>query len=96
VVGISDYGERSPRCREGAEWRAARCPLISFTHNPDIFPQIPTGLDLTLAGREPLEKGLRYGSVLAALALSQKGDMITTSSAGVEALLDSEAGGIRR
>ena len=43
-----------------------------------------------------LEKGLRYGTVLAALALSQKGDMVTTSAAEVTTLLETGSGGIRR
>ena len=43
-----------------------------------------------------VEKGLRYGSVLAALALSQKGDMLRTSITEVEMLLEKGTGGIRR
>lgn len=77
----------------------------SLYHQPALPVQIidPVGAGDALAAGvlhgwldRSLEKGLLYGSVLAALALSQKGDMVTTSVDEIEALLDSEAGGIRR
>ena len=43
-----------------------------------------------------LEQGLRIGAVLAALALTQKGDMIMTTPAEVKSLLKEGPGGIRR
>ena len=43
-----------------------------------------------------LEQGLRIGAVLAALALTQKGDMITTTPAEINSLLEEGPGGIRR
>ena len=43
-----------------------------------------------------LEQGLRIGAVLAALALTQKGDMITTTRAEINSLLEEGPGGIRR
>ena len=43
-----------------------------------------------------LEHGLLIGAVLAALALTQKGDMITTTPAEVNSLLEGEPGGIKR
>ncbi len=43
-----------------------------------------------------LEQGLRIGAVLAALALTQKGDMITTTTAEVNSLLEDGPGRIRR
>ena len=43
-----------------------------------------------------LEQGLRIGAVLAALALTQKGDMITTTPAEINSLLEDKPGGIRR
>ena len=42
------------------------------------------------------ERGLRYGVALAALALSQLGDMVATTTQEVEALLVSAGGGIHR
>ena len=41
-------------------------------------------------------RGLAYGNVMAALALTQHGDMVTTSAAELEALVDSEDSSIAR
>ena len=41
-------------------------------------------------------KGLRYGQVMAALAMSQHGDLVITTQDEIEALLDNDVGGIAR
>ena len=46
--------------------------------------------------RGDLERGLRTGAVLAALALTQEGDMIRTTPGEVDLLLEDKPGGIRR
>ena len=43
-----------------------------------------------------LEQGLRYGAVLAALVLSQHGDMLITTAEEMLSLLESEGGGVNR
>lgn len=51
-------------------------------------------IDGWLAG--DLAQGLRYGTAMAALALSQHGDMLVTSRAEVESLLGGQGGGLLR
>lgn len=50
VVGVSDYWEGPydiPRALAGVTDDA---PVILFTHNPDLFPEVPPRVTLTLAG----------------------------------------------
>ena len=50
LAGISDYWE-GPHDYESALASVPRgAPLIAFTHNPDLFVELPPSIDLTLAG----------------------------------------------
>jgi predicted MPP superfamily phosphohydrolase len=50
LVGVSDYWT-GPRDIQGALARVTDGdPVLLFTHNPDIFPRIPSRVSLTLAG----------------------------------------------
>jgi len=54
LVGIGDMWEGSPNIASALA-KVPRmvngdAPIIAFTHNPDIFPSIPSGVSLTIAG----------------------------------------------
>jgi hypothetical protein len=50
LAGIGDFWEGHPQV--GATFSTIRddAPVIALTHNPDIFPQIPSRASLTIAG----------------------------------------------
>jgi predicted MPP superfamily phosphohydrolase len=50
VAGISDYWEGAHDVDRALAGVADKAPVIAFTHNPDIFPDIPEGVLLTVAG----------------------------------------------
>jgi predicted MPP superfamily phosphohydrolase len=50
LVGLSDAWTRPQRIAQTLAKVPAGKPLIALTHNPDIFPKIPAGVALTLAG----------------------------------------------
>jgi predicted MPP superfamily phosphohydrolase len=51
LVGISDYWTRAHDVSAAlANVSDSELPVIAFTHNPDIFPEIPSRVTLTIAG----------------------------------------------
>lgn len=50
VVGIADLWTRKPDIEGSLRQVAGDDPIIVITHNPDIFPDIPRRVSLTLAG----------------------------------------------
>lgn len=50
LVGISDYWTAPHDVRKALARVPNGRPAIAFTHNPDVFPQIPSRVSLTLAG----------------------------------------------
>ena len=50
LVGLADLWTRPQSIGETIANVPANEPLIALTHNPDIFPQLPTGVSLLLAG----------------------------------------------
>ena len=50
LVGISDYWEGDHDVEGALSKVPPDSPVIAFTHNPDIFPEMPVRVDLTLAG----------------------------------------------
>jgi predicted MPP superfamily phosphohydrolase len=50
LVGIGDLWESKPDVARILEGLPQGVASIAFTHNPDVFPQIPSRVDLTLAG----------------------------------------------
>ena len=50
LVGLSDLWTRPQLVTETLANVPADAPLIALTHNPDIFPQLPPGVSLLLAG----------------------------------------------
>jgi predicted MPP superfamily phosphohydrolase len=50
LVGLSDAWTRPQHIKETVAKIPPGKPIIALTHNPDIFPEIPPGVSLTLAG----------------------------------------------
>ena len=50
LVGLADLWTRPQRVEETIASVPADAPLIAITHNPDIFPRLPPGVSLLLAG----------------------------------------------
>jgi predicted MPP superfamily phosphohydrolase len=50
LVGLADLWTRPQRIGDTIANVPAGEPLIAITHNPDIFPQLPQGVSLLLAG----------------------------------------------
>jgi predicted MPP superfamily phosphohydrolase len=50
LVGISDFEEGAHDLKTALEGVPASAPVVAFTHNPDVFPQIPPSVLLTIAG----------------------------------------------
>ena len=50
LVGLSDFWE-GPRDYNAALSEVPRgAPVVAFTHNPDLFPQLPDNVNVTFAG----------------------------------------------
>ena len=50
LVGLADLWTRPQRIGDAIANVPAGVPLIALTHNPDIFPELPQGVSLLLAG----------------------------------------------
>jgi predicted MPP superfamily phosphohydrolase len=50
LSGISDLWEGAHDINKALEKVPANATVVAFTHNPDIFPQIPSRVALTIAG----------------------------------------------
>jgi uncharacterized protein len=50
IAGIGDMWTRRANIRRALEAVPADAPVIAITHNPDLFPQMPARVLLTLAG----------------------------------------------
>jgi predicted MPP superfamily phosphohydrolase len=50
IVGIGDYWETAHDVEAALGMVADDAPVIAFTHNPDLFPEIPARVNLTIAG----------------------------------------------
>ncbi len=50
LAGISDYTENAHDIKKALSAVNDNRPVIAFTHTPDIFPEIPARIALTLAG----------------------------------------------
>ncbi len=50
LVGVSDYWEGAHDVARAMSGVTDSAAVIAFTHNPDIFPSIPSRVCLTLAG----------------------------------------------
>lgn len=50
LVGISDYWEGPHDVAKALASVSAAVPTLVFTHNPDVFPEIPAQVMLTIAG----------------------------------------------
>ena len=50
LVGISDYNEGAHDVQKALENIPNDAPRIALTHSPDIFPELPNTLPLTIAG----------------------------------------------
>ena len=50
LVGISDYLEGAHDVPLALSGIPDEAPVLAFTHNPDIFPEVPSRVALTVAG----------------------------------------------
>jgi uncharacterized protein len=50
LVGISDYWEGAHDLKKAFKDVPDAAAMIAFTHNPDVFPELPSGVALTIAG----------------------------------------------
>ncbi|WP_444897464.1 metallophosphoesterase [Microbulbifer sp. SSSA005] len=50
LVGISDFWEGPHDVKKAMQWIDEGETILAFTHNPDIFPELPAELSLTIAG----------------------------------------------
>ncbi len=50
LVGLADLWTRHPDIAAGLRQVDEANPVILLTHNPDIFPDVPSRVSLTLAG----------------------------------------------
>jgi predicted MPP superfamily phosphohydrolase len=50
LIGLGDLWEGSPDIAKALAKVTDDAPVIALTHNPDIFPQIPARVALTIAG----------------------------------------------
>ena len=84
IAGISDYTEGPHDVRRTLGQVSDGAPVLAITHNPDVFPEIPARVSLTLAGHThggqvalPLVGALvvpsRYGNRYAAGPIVESG-----------------------
>jgi uncharacterized protein len=50
LVGLSDFWEGARDLEKALGNVPESAPVIAFTHNPDIFPEVPSRVSLTIAG----------------------------------------------
>lgn len=50
LAGISDFTERSHDIDAALSVVPQDAPVLAFTHNPDLFPDVPRRVNLTIAG----------------------------------------------
>lgn len=50
LAGLADFWERAPDVPKVLGTVSDAAPVIALTHNPDVFPELPSSLALTLAG----------------------------------------------
>lgn len=96
IAGVEDKMTASPNIYEALE--NTKSPTILLTHTPDIFPKVPSDVNLTLAGhthggqvRLPLLGALivpsDYGNKYSSGLIEEKGKkMIVTNGIGVSIL----------
>ncbi len=50
LAGFADLWEGNPKIEDTLKQVTDNAPVIAFTHNPDLFPAIPSRVALTIAG----------------------------------------------
>ncbi len=50
IAGVADYWTGHPSIDDALAGVGVGDPVLLFTHNPDLFPEIPSSVSLTLAG----------------------------------------------
>ena len=50
VTGLADAGSRAPDLVAALAAVPERAPVLLLSHNPDVFPEVPEGVSLTLSG----------------------------------------------
>ncbi len=50
IIGLADLWTRDPDIKGSLEKISDQQPIVLLTHSPDIFPEIPSRISLTLAG----------------------------------------------
>jgi uncharacterized protein len=86
LAGVSDYWTRSHDVAAALAGITDAAPIILFTHNPDLFPEVPDRVALTLAGHT---HGVRYVSRSSARSSCRR-----VSVSGLPRVTSSKADGI--
>ena len=50
LVGVSDFWEGAHDVNQALSEVTDSSPVVVFTHNPDVFPEVPARVNLTIAG----------------------------------------------
>jgi len=50
IAGVADYWTGHPSIKDALDGVGEDEPVLLFTHNPDLFPEVPAEVSLTLAG----------------------------------------------
>ena len=50
LAGVGDYWEAPHRVHKALFGIDDAAPVVAFTHNPDVFPEVPPRVNLTIAG----------------------------------------------
>jgi predicted MPP superfamily phosphohydrolase len=50
VAGVADAGKREPDLDAALAAPPADAPVVLLSHNPDVFPEVPERVSLTISG----------------------------------------------
>ncbi len=92
VVSLSEDGMIA---RDGGDFHHVPAKRVNIVDRIGAGDAMVAGV-LHGALQGDFAKGLRYGQVMAALAMSQHGDLVVTTQDEIDVLLDNDAGGIAR
>lgn len=91
IAGVSDYIETVPDVTAALQSRPAGAPVLFVSHVPDIFPELPSDVNLTLSGHThggqvaipwvgPVVVPSRYGTRYARGIFEESGRMLVVSA----------------
>jgi predicted MPP superfamily phosphohydrolase len=94
LVGVGDLWEGHPDIRRAFAGVNDDAPVIAFTHNPDIFPQMPARASLVIAGHThggqvnllPGQPSMRFGHYIAGPIFDHGRQLFVTPGIGTSIL----------